>query len=387
MSVFSSPFKEPFRTPFGSPFNGPGVGGGGAAVATVAQASTQQLSVSWPADASALVYVLERATDSGYSDATQVYSGSATSFEDTGLSAATTYYYRVTAADESSEWANGEGSAATATDGGAFDTDAFNYFVAAGITDAGHRTAVDDFVTQLKADGLWADLAVLSLGVWGSASANGLNIKNPAFSNAAFREQFFGAVTHGAGDVAFAGVAAATDGAATAACATNYLIPSIDLPAGAKTYFHRMTGSTTNRWSFGAEITSGNLRDRVTVNANTIGGTQTESVAISSAMATPNAVVGGTVNGDWFLLRSGALATDVLWEKDGVTLASSISAQTGAPTVPIATNGYTTNTPIFNSLGYLNQSRSCFAAWGIALDGTQRGAFRTALSTLIGALV
>lgn len=52
------------------------------------------IDLSW-SDVSADNYILQRATQSDFSDAVQIYSGASTSFGDTGLDSLTTYYYRV----------------------------------------------------------------------------------------------------------------------------------------------------------------------------------------------------------------------------------------------------------------------------------------------------
>ncbi len=61
-------------------------------------ASQTQINVSWNASSGATSYILERSVN-GSSGWGQVYSGSATSFQNTGLTAGTTYYYRVLASN------------------------------------------------------------------------------------------------------------------------------------------------------------------------------------------------------------------------------------------------------------------------------------------------
>src|SRR5690606_10747871 len=55
------------------------------------------VSLSWSSVDNATNYILQRATQSDYSDASQIYSGSNTTFDDSGLTPDTTYYYRVKA--------------------------------------------------------------------------------------------------------------------------------------------------------------------------------------------------------------------------------------------------------------------------------------------------
>lgn len=56
----------------------------------------ETIDLSW-LDVNADNYILERAEQSDYSDASEIYSGSETSFQDSELAAATAYYYRVKA--------------------------------------------------------------------------------------------------------------------------------------------------------------------------------------------------------------------------------------------------------------------------------------------------
>ncbi|HMJ67579.1 MAG TPA: GDSL-type esterase/lipase family protein [Cyclobacteriaceae bacterium] len=65
--------------------------------------------VNWTATNGATNYILERATASDYSGSTQIYSGSNTTFNDSGLISGTLYYYRVKAQKtglSDSDWMN-----------------------------------------------------------------------------------------------------------------------------------------------------------------------------------------------------------------------------------------------------------------------------------------
>lgn len=66
---------------------------------TATPASTTQINLAWDAVANATSYVIDRATNSGFTTGlvSGIYSGSGTSFNVTGLTAATTYYFRVRA--------------------------------------------------------------------------------------------------------------------------------------------------------------------------------------------------------------------------------------------------------------------------------------------------
>jgi V8-like Glu-specific endopeptidase len=70
--------------------------------------SDGSFTVSWPSVSGAASYTLQRATNSSFTDATTVYGGSSTSYNQTGLGNGT-YYYRVRADSScgSSGWRNG----------------------------------------------------------------------------------------------------------------------------------------------------------------------------------------------------------------------------------------------------------------------------------------
>lgn len=63
--------------------------------------------------------------------------------------------------------------------GGGYDADAQAFFTAAGISDDTQKTAVNDLVVALKADGIWAKCIALYPFVGGSSSSHAVNLKNP----------------------------------------------------------------------------------------------------------------------------------------------------------------------------------------------------------------
>jgi uncharacterized protein (UPF0333 family) len=86
--------------------------------------STGSFTVNWSAANGATSYVLERSTSSTFSPTTQVYSGSATSFSQSGLSPGT-YYYRVKAVSSCGESSWKTGTVVTVTSCSAPDSPEF----------------------------------------------------------------------------------------------------------------------------------------------------------------------------------------------------------------------------------------------------------------------
>lgn len=191
--------------------------------------SKQQINLTYSTISGALTYIIERATDSGFTDAQQVFAGNETTFADTGLSQNTTYYYRVSWADEVSETVIDTTSSTTLNVGVTYDIDT-EAAIAAVETDitlsTPHKEAIDDFITSLKTNSLWSKMKTIHVGKFGSMIANTINLKNPDFNIEGFPAIYSGAVTHNATDISFAGVGASTEAVATRAFSTNWLIPA-----------------------------------------------------------------------------------------------------------------------------------------------------------------
>ena len=89
---------------------------------------------------------------------------------------------------------------------GCTDADALAFLTATGITDATITSAICGLVTSMKADGTWAKMSAIYPMVGGTATTHKFNLKNPADTNAAFRLNFVGGITHSSNGVAFGGV-------------------------------------------------------------------------------------------------------------------------------------------------------------------------------------
>ncbi len=81
--------------------------------------------------------------------------------------------------------------------GSSFDPDAKAFFVAASITNATQKTAVNDLVLALKAANLWTPMLALYPFVGGSATPHSFNLANPA----TYQITWSGGLTHDANGV------------------------------------------------------------------------------------------------------------------------------------------------------------------------------------------
>lgn len=116
-------------------------------ILTIGTITATSISSSWSSVVSASAYILQRATDAGFSSITTLYTGLSQSFNDTGLSPSTQYFYRV-----------------KATAVGFNDS---SYGTANGTTNA----FVESFIS-------WKEFANTVDG--GSGSLNGINSSTPA---------------------------------------------------------------------------------------------------------------------------------------------------------------------------------------------------------------
>lgn len=87
-----------------------------------------------------------------------------------------------------------------------FDVSAVNFLNNVGITDTTIRSAINDFVVELKDNNLWGKMSGIYPFVGGTSGTHKFNLKNPIDSDSAFRLNFQGAGTvHTSSGVEFLG--------------------------------------------------------------------------------------------------------------------------------------------------------------------------------------
>lgn len=91
---------------------------------------------------------------------------------------------------------NGRGGSGSAPP--AYDSDAVLYMTAAGITDVLQKTAVNTVVVDMKFYNIWTKMYAIYPFLGGTAIKHKWNLKNPLNTNAAFRLNYTGTITHDA---------------------------------------------------------------------------------------------------------------------------------------------------------------------------------------------
>lgn len=161
-------------------------------VLAAAVQSYSQINLSWGAVAFATGYVLQRDTDSSFaSPTTLVNNSNVTSYNNTGLSADTHYYYRLKA--KATGFADSDYSLDdSTTESSSYDSDADAFFTTVGITDDTQKGAVNQLVLDLKAASIWTKMKAVYPFVGGDATKHSYNLKNTSL----FQLTFSGGWTH-----------------------------------------------------------------------------------------------------------------------------------------------------------------------------------------------
>ncbi|MBP9759008.1 hypothetical protein KBD45_04900 [Candidatus Dojkabacteria bacterium] len=198
------------------------------------------------------------------------------------------------------------------------DTDVINFIKASGITGGTEFNAVNYLVVALKNAGLWTNIKALYPFVGGNAEAHKYNLVNPIDTNAAFRLQFNGSVTHDSSGVTFS---SANGWANTFLVATTHLIANkTTLALYSRSPFSAATGGI----DMGAAITT-TRREELTIRSNLNGcGANINSTTNGAGSA-------GFINtdGTGFYFASRQTSTDLRMYKNGVLQSSATTTNNG----------------------------------------------------------
>lgn len=169
-------------------------------------ASSTQINLSWASVVNATGYVLQRATNSGFTTGlfTLVNNLNVTSYNDTGLNPSTTYYYRVLA--KASGYIDSNYATTNATTSAAsYDTDAQALFDAvegaSGTISGALKTKVNNLFIGLKAQSLYTKMKALYLYLGGNAAGAAFNAVNPTSAPGSFKITWQGTPTFDAAGI------------------------------------------------------------------------------------------------------------------------------------------------------------------------------------------
>lgn len=353
--------------------------------------SKQQINLVWGEQTGAQIYIIERATDALYTDAQPIYAGVDLRFANTGLAQGIHYYYRLFWSDDATtQTLFAEVDATTLNAGITYDIDAEAYIAAVSPTvvlDADLKTAINNFVTASKTNGLWTKGRTFHLRKFADWSANSLNLFNPNFEIEGFPEIYSGEVDHVNGKAAYAGVSNASEDLATRAFSTDWLVPLNYLGQDDKGYTVNITDapngvSGSDQFRFGStESSSG---DAFTIIGKPAGISANESSRMGGANDGTINWMDENIPGLYVTQRSGAASGDVLFRKNSVSLLTSLNASTGNVDLPIATAGQYSNAPVTNSLSFKTFGSDLFAAHE-SFDATEMTNWENSVNALLAA--
>ena len=92
-----------------------------------------------------------------------------------------------------------------------YDPDALAFMTAAGLTDNTQKNALNSLVVNLKSNSLWTKMKAVYPFIGGSATAHKFNLLNPLDTNAAFRLNFIGGITHSSNGILGDGINGASE--------------------------------------------------------------------------------------------------------------------------------------------------------------------------------
>lgn len=280
---------------------------------TATPASSSQINLSWGAVTNATGYVVDRATNSGFTTgvALAIYSGSGTSYNDTGLSASTAYYYRIraTAAGYTDSLYS---TANNSTSGSSYDiatTALVDALTGAGITlSTPEKDAYNAFIVSMKSGALWGKTHNFYF-LGGSFNKSKFNFKDPSND-----------VLTSTGTITYAANGASGDGSGGSYLDTTAVVPAQDSAA-----------------LFASQKGTGSGIKSIIGSQNTGGGAYlipgNPMYAIFNGSVTPSSVANTPTNGRYCMSRTASTGFKVY--KNGTQI---LDANTDTSATPPAAN-------------------------------------------------
>jgi hypothetical protein len=129
------------------------------------------------------------------------------------------------------------------------DLSALTFISASGITDYTQKTAINQLTIDLKSYGIWTKMKAVYPFVGGTATTHKWNLINPVDTNAGFRLNFFGSVTHNSNGIT---------GNGSNAYALTYVAPASNLTLDSTSVsLYSRSNTNTTAVDIGVGINSG----------------------------------------------------------------------------------------------------------------------------------
>ncbi|MDF3076120.1 MAG: hypothetical protein K0S09_9 [Sphingobacteriaceae bacterium] len=200
------------------------------------------------------------------------------------------------------------------------DADAKAFITAAGITDAGQKTAINNLVVAAKAHGWWSKCVAIYPIIGGSASTHKYNLKDPRDLDAAYRLTFSGTITHNSQGM---------KGDGSTAFADTHIVPTVNLTFNSThiSYYGFSNSTKSNSTEIGA-YNGGGVQELAMVTRRSSG-----TYFSGQYDETGSYIIGTVASGIGYFLSNRTNATTHRMLKDG-TLLGSNTVSTGTSTPP-----------------------------------------------------
>lgn len=242
------------------------------------------------------------------------------------------------------------------------DADADAFLIATAITDNTLVQATNELVVDLKGYSIYTKFTALYPFIGGTATTHKFNLINPLDTNAAFRIEWFGGVTHDSSGIT---------GNGTNGYGETYVKPSVDLVLNST---HIAFWSKTNSQNANAEmgIQDGALNAGIRViTRNTSNQTQYQVNDNASTLLT------SVTDSSGFYCASRTASNSRKLYKNGTAIITNTTASTTRTTATIPVLGQKTFNNTMNA--YLAKTHS-FASAGGGLNDTQAADYYTAVN-------
>jgi hypothetical protein len=334
--------------------------------------SSSEIDLSWTNVANESSYKLEWSPNgtSGWTQIGGTIPANTTTYNHTGLTASTHYYYRVTAVGNGTTFTDSNyGTDDDITSAAGTDSDVAAWATAGGVTDSAYITKISNFVTSLKSAGIFSThFDFLHILCGGDATKTKLNLIDPTDADASYRLTFNNSAT-------FAATGATGNG--TNQTISTHFIPGLAAKMSVNdshvAMYHRTSAGADNpAWGINQTSSQMYVFPKESGGAGAFRYTNQSNISFTPANA----------KGFWVARKN---TTNISLYKDGVVVNDALDNGNGeslSTLYDIVFNGWNNNgTPALAHAGELS-----IISGGKYLNDTQRAAYESAVATLATAL-